>query len=760
MKATTIKQIKFNRGQVSDLLSERLDMGLQNACGTVYDNIYINRYGQIQNAPNCVFSADTFAASGTDILNGPCEILGLFDTGTDTVFAIGLCGTDNSLCVFGGLSKTAPYKKIALNAPLARKVLSNIVAFPDDIKMYQFGYNVVLYGQQNKPILFNITPHVSDGWIAPQLTVKEDYFNNAFDNIYVRGINTGVPSDFTVPTSSYYIIGSSQTQITTKKIVEIHRNNAGGAFTQSLVGQMINSPANSGVLQVRSVEDADTLTAYIITPFIALSTGAQTINIPWGGADSASWVFGYENPFGKFEIPGQGGSYIYSYPDSVIYVNQRLVFGGNDYHGNLICASRVGVLSDFDSETGTESDAFTTAIASKDFCRIVDFVVSNNELRIACTNGEYAMSLANLTPTGSLKGFDLRSEVGITNNSAICDCGGLTAYVSNDKTAIYGTQFNFLRDRYQPISLTSQTDNIIHDCISLRYLTNRPNSETNCLVGLNNDASICVGSIDLNAGLVAFSRFLNRQYHVKFGNNPTRTYSLAKILAVGNCLWGVLKIKNGLPPSNNMLVRFVMNEIFDLPCWVKTSGAHIDTLTISSIQNGFAKIDDMRALYYNSTTGNYEIIKPVSKTDNGDNTFTINFANDITVTNIVVAGFPRQSDWRSVEIGLGLATRELNKRIVKLEGVIEPMQVTGAGRFAGLVLTPDQAKNFISLTRSKEVVAMDIDNLGNTSYVENTDVMWRRAFDNPSREMHYGVSMLAPFLVKSITATVEYDEAA
>jgi hypothetical protein len=105
-----------------------------------------------------------------------------------------------------------------------------------------------------------------------------------------------------------------------------------------------------------------------------------------------------------------------------------------------------------------------------------------------------------------------------------------------------------------------------------------------------------------------------------------------------------------------------------------------------------------------------------------------------------------------------MATRELNKNIIKIEGVIEPTQVTGAGRFAGLVLTPEESKNFITLTRSKDVEPMDVDNLGNTSYTESQDLVWRRAFDNPDRELHYGVSMIAPFLVKSITATVQYDE--
>ena len=93
-----------------------------------------------------------------------------------------------------------------------------------------------------------------------------------------------------------------------------------------------------------------------------------------------------------------------------------------------------------------------------------------------------------------------------------------------------------------------------------------------------------------------------------------------------------------------------------------------------------------------------------------------------------------------------------------MEGVIEPTQITGNGRFKGLVLTPEQAKNFITLTKSKSVETMDIDALANTSYTENQDLVWRRAFDNPDRELYYGVSMVAPFLIKSLTVTISYDE--
>ena len=750
MKATSIKQIKFNRGQVSDLLSERVDMGLQNACGTVYDNIYVNRYGQIQNAPKCVFSAFESAKSGTQNTDSPCHIIGMFDTGEDKVFAIGLGSGDKSLCVFGPLSKTNPYQTTVLNVPVEKTTLTGSLYPFTDVKMYQFGYNVVLYGQNHKPILFNLVPHQTDGWDNPTLTLKENYFDGSFDNIFVRGLNIGTPAGFTVPTSGAYKI-ADQTAITTKLIVTVDRNGAGGNFTQDLVGQVLLCKANGGSLQVRSVEGSDSLTAYVLSPLTAENAGATYIGIPFSDKKS-EWLFGYERAYGDTAGPSSTPSF----PDSAIYANQRLIFGGNDYHGSLISASRIGVINDFDPESATESDAFTTSIASKDFCRIVDFVVSNSELRIACTNGEYAMSLANLTPTGSLSGFDLRSEVGVAKNSPICDCGGLTAYVSNDRNAVYGTQFNLLKDRYQPISLTSQTSNIVNNCTDLKYLKNRPNSEGNCLVGKNNDGSLFIGGIDINAGLINLAKILKKEYTVAFVPNPAK-YNLVKIFAVGNGLWGVLDKSSYLIPQS-MLVRFLFNETFDLPCWVTTSGPNVNELVLYREQHLFYDQTRFRALYHDTTTDSYKFISSTGLTDNGDDTWTVNFADDIDPTKIVCAGFPIQSDWRSVEIGVGMATREINKRIVKLEGVIEPTQITGQGRYAGLTLTPEQAKDFITLTRSKEVQEMDVDNLSNTSYTESADVVWRRAFDNPDRELHYGVSMIAPFLVKSLTATIEYDE--
>lgn len=761
MKATSIKQIKFNRGQVSDLLSERVDMGLQNACGTVYDNVYVNRYGQIQNAPNPILCHRTHISQ---------PITCMFDSGEDYVYPVRLTlDQENNqviVNVYKYLLKSDPYHMTDLSTPIATATASGIVSA--DYKAYQFGYNIVFYGNNKKPWLVNIVPQNATWNNSIMVTAKPTYFDGSFDNIYVRGLNQGVPSGFTVPTSGHYIIEGKQ--ITTKLIAKVKKSTANGSnFTQDLVGQMLVAPANGGVLQVRTVAaDGLSLTGYVLSPFVALQTTDTGIEIPWESGNQTEWVFGYEKAYGDTASPYSTPSY----PDSVIYVNQRLLFGGNDYHGSLISASRIGIINDFDPESATESDAFTTSIAAKDFCRIIDFVVSNNELRIACTNGEYAMSLSNLTPSGSLNGFDLRSEVGVAKDTPICDCGGLTAYVSNDRNSVYATQFSLLRDRFQPISLTSQTENIIESCTDLKYLKNRPNNEGNCLVGKNSNGSLFVGGMDVNAGLIGLSKIL------KFGHSDTTVLGhdihLTRLFAVGSSLWAMVSTDyQSLPVGRTgfFLVRFTFGEIFAFPFWynyyapgqvIPGDAYHPNDIVIpvwfyNVINRNFPDLV-FRVLYRNDTTKECTFIEPESYTANDDDTYSINLPDEYSKENIVCAGFVRQADWRSVEIGVGMATREINKRIVKLEGVIEPTQVTGWGKYAGLILTPEQAKNFIKLTRSKEVETMDVDNLSNTSYTENADLVWRRAFDNTNRELYYGVSAVCPILVKSLTATICYDE--
>ena len=341
-------------------------------------------------------------------------------------------------------------------------------------------------------------------------------------------------------------------------------------------------------------------------------------------------------------------------------------------------------------------------------------------MRIACTNGEYALPLSSLTPSGVLKGFDMRSEVGMAKRTAICDCGGLTAYVSNDGSSIYGTQFNLLKDRYQPISLSSQTSDMINNCKELVYLTNRPNSEGNCLVGLNGDGTMFVSNIDLNSGLVGMAKMTNYPNHFL---NPGQLYWVRpdRLHVVGSALW--VEFYRRRASGSAFLARFTFGEIFDFPAWYNNTSqsVKIPSYMYMLIFEFPERARTYRALYYDSETSSYKFITPTGATDNGDGTHTLTFDDTITQSNIVCAGFVRQADWRSVEIGVGMATREINKQIIKLEGVIEPTQITAKGNFAGLVLTPNEAKNFITLTNSKEVQTMDVDNLSNTSYTENTD---------------------------------------
>lgn len=943
MQHTALKQIKYNRGQVTDKLSERSDMGLQNACGTVYDNIYINRYGQLQNAP-CLEMATTSAGSNLNIVA----------LWYDEIASVGNRKVYYPIGFKRALNPTKTvlniYSPIVISREQVVTPVLNIPTGEEDIKridyktdlskpiatyevdksgaIYQFGANFVVFGQQLKPWLFNIisdgrnffeaittnlyawrtkitgssafayvggqyrvyvdgsnniyfstslqsdsylgqffitagaeysdmqqmldlgggntinlsisggvvkisayvsgveagnvipldisdsfkqtvyttssAPSVDDDVYAAddaivgmvsgtgvgtmtynnitndryaagdtshemidyrlKIRVKEDYFDGCFDNIFVRGINTATPAGFTVPTSGYYFV-DDDAGITTKKIITIKRNGAGGAFTQDLVGQVINCPQLSGAVQVREVVDGDTLKAYVLSPLITANDNSTQIDINWGNGQS-EWFFGYENPFSSTN----------GWPDSVCYVNQRLVFGGNDKYGNLIAASRIGVINDFDPSDATESDSFSASIAAPQYCRIINFVQSNDELRIATTYGEYAVSLSALTPTGIIQsGFQLRSQVGVKKGTEICDCGGLTAYVSNDGQAIHVTQFSLLQNKYAPISLTSQTEKIINNCISLKYLHNRDNDEGNLLVGLNDSGSVFGISIDTNAGLNAGYNIYKQELvdaESVFGGRIEG--KITKLFALENTLFAEFLIKNtilaNVPVSKTYIVKFSMNRIFDLSYGYSSDTGKIE-LPIYVADLVFPAIPDgevsgkLVAMYKDGE--DYSFVRPtgyICDDPHADNAVaTLTFADDIDQSKILTVGFMRQSDWRSVELSLGLVTREANKRIVKLSGVIEPIRFYGDGDYIEerYTISESDTYKFFNLVVGQDAPKLtdeQIDNPVKTIYTEGEDMSWRRGFDNPSRELHYGFTMLAPFLIKSTTAVLEYDE--
>lgn len=766
MQHTALKQIKYNRGQVTDRLSERSDMGLQNACGVVYNDMYINRYGQLQKAPIIRFASefDSFASRGI----GQGNLFVLFDTGTDKVIPI-IVGK-NGVSAYNPLSKTDPLIKTDFTTAVQSVAFSTSYTDVPE-KAYQFGANILIYGQNTKPILINVVPLAAE-YQYWELRVNETYFNNSFDYIFVRGMDISAPTGFTPPTSGNYLV-VDDAGITTKKIITIDRNNVGDPFTQDLVGQVINCPQLSGAVQVRKVVDGNTLTAYVLSPLIASQVGTTQIYINWSNGNS-EWLFGYVKPYGVADpISGKPAQY----PDSVCYANQRLIFGGNDEWGNLVCASRVGIINDFDPSDSTESGSFSASIAAPQYCRIVDFVQSNDEVRIATTYGEYAVSLSSFTPTGIIQsGFHLRSQVGVKKDTPICDCGGLTAYVSNDGNAIHLTQFALLQNKYSPISLTSQTDGVVNGCTSLVYLRNRANDEGNCLVGVNRDGSVFIGSVDVNAGLNGFVRLqaFNLSGTRQQQTTTTKiTTKIDKILSCGPALWGILGIYEQLHPSfapmivESLLVRFELNGSFNLPSgngYVDGYGEKHNSPITMPWNIGMLAFtgSQFRALYYDN--GEYRFIAPTGFTqDSLQRVLTFTFADDIDQSKIVSAGFVQQSDWRSVELSLGMATRETNKKIVKLSSIVEPVSFHGEGQNINDIykISREDTYKFLNLVVGQETPKLtdeQIDNPAKTIFSEGEDMSWRRGFDNPSRELHYGITMLAPFLIKSTTAVLEYDD--
>ena len=80
-----------------------------------------------------------------------------------------------------------------------------------------------------------------------------------------------------------------------------------------------------------------------------------------------------------------------------------------------------------------------------------------------------------------------------------------------------------------------------------------------------------------------------------------------------------------------------------------------------------------------------------------------------------------------------------------------------------MTIPQENTYKFFNLVVGQETPKLtdeQIDNPVKTIFSEGEDMSWRRGFDNPSRELHYGITMLAPFLIKSTTAVLEYDDVA
>lgn len=872
MRTTTVKQIKFNRGQVTDLLSERVDMGLQNACGTVYDNVYINTYGQLLQSPMLRF------ASHSAITTEP-EQIRLFDTGTDLFYVIApergrrtyyaythtisitisdvvytYGGTDDTgtlykfyppqggesnavytttlslsagmettsgetidsvtkntayitkkatggavyvltddciirdgsravtnisddgavatidglgiatidanaqiiiengkqldatidespipdqiygIAVYGPLSKSDPTRTLDWESP-AVQAINTPVQYT--IKGLQIQSSMIMYSA-GYPYALQITPYYANlSWDTIKLKVKPNYFVDSFNTIYMRYLaEDEAPSDFTVPTSGYYQVTADQTVYTDSPIITISRNGAGGVFTQSLVGQVIDCTELNGVVQVLSVESDDLLTAKVLSQLITPSTSEAYLRIRFNN-NKAHWVFGYTHVFDYDST---------SAPEVCNYVNQRLIFANSYKFPSAVAVSRVGVLNDFDDSSQVESSALAFTISSAKFCKINASIVTNQEVRFMATDGEYAVPLSALTPSEIIsQGVQIRSNVGSKLHTPACDCGGITAYANNDGTAIYGTQFSLLLDRYAPISLSSQTSGIVNNTSSLHYLINRLNGEPNCLVGLNDNNSMFISNMDTNNGLLSYVRLNN----FAIGSQDGR---VSRLYSTDNVLLGIYELYGA-----NYLIRFSSNEMFDFPCVPNADG---DIIVPGILQNYIfnnASSRLYRALY------NGTLIAPTGYTDNDDGTLTLMFDESVTTSDIVVCGFIRQGDWRSVELGIGMGTRELNKQIIKLSAVLDTVKFRGGTDTVTPTHEIAQADiwryfNLVDTKDAETLTADEIDNPTRRIYYETDGMAWQRGIDHPKRTTHYGFTLIAPLVVKSITATVQYDE--
>jgi hypothetical protein len=186
----------------------------------------------------------------------------------------------------------------------------------------------------------------------------------------------------------------------------------------------------------------------------------------------------------------------HGYPAACAFYQGRLWLGGFRDVPNLIVASQIDKISNFESGTAKDTDPLNFKLSS-DVTAKIKHIVATKTMVLLTDIGEFAF--ISTSGTGTITGSNVNITLQTKNGTTDCNPQELDDqlfYVQAGGSVIRGTDYNYTSNSYQSTNVSILSPEIISAPVDSGTIKNLGNDDNSYLIFINSDGSIgCLQSI-------------------------------------------------------------------------------------------------------------------------------------------------------------------------------------------------------------------------------------------------------------------------
>ena len=192
------------------------------------------------------------------------------------------------------------------------------------------------------------------------------------------------------------------------------------------------------------------------------------------------------------------------YPRTVTQHQARLIFGGTRDLPQTIIASSTSDFPNFDTDTTDDDRSYTKEIGLQNV-NTIRSVLGRNDLHIFTNDGHFIVNGDNaVTPTAGR--VSQQNAPGINEIKPVAIYQNI-AFITDDNKTLQLVEYDSDVFQYKTSNLTTLSQDLLNTPVSMTYVANYLNTQTNLIFIVNSNGTGVVLSLDTEKEVYGWSRF-------------------------------------------------------------------------------------------------------------------------------------------------------------------------------------------------------------------------------------------------------------